>query len=482
MPTPSKTVACELVTSTDAQTWTARLSGVTTWLRGLTYEPYRVSHQIGSNGSAQFYASGQGGVLLSSYDGLSWSKESSIFSQDIEALAQGIGGVGQDGTIARQSTVVYGPAILVGKGSPTNNSVTEYYMNIVLWSRFSIGIPARFRGLARGAGAVFAMGENGAIAAASDYNGPWATLASGTSANLVGAVFYNDTLYIVGENETILASDAIYPSRLANLSTRGRVTGESETLIAGFVIRGPEKKRVLLRVAGPALGALGVPGSLPRPALTLRDQAGRSLGANAGWGSGDAEAMRLAAQQAGAFPFAAGSTDAALLVTLDPGNYTAEVSGVSGAAGVALVEAYDLDPGSQTERKLINLSTRGNVGTDADKLIAGFVITGADSRRVLIRAIGPTLEAFGVSRALAEPKLELFNSRAQLQRLGETWSLAREPGALRAAATATGAFALADDSRDAALVATLPPGAYTVQVSGAGNATGAALVEIYEVP
>lgn len=486
-----------IVTSTDGETWTPRSSGVETWLRGLVYQPYKplqqgvppktganiFTHTTGSNGSQAFYASGQGGIMLTSTDGLTWSRTGGP-KNDIEALATGVGGVGQDGTILIQGSILASAGVLAGKtpsfpGGLT--SVTYPFIVFPTWSQSEIGIAARFRGLARAAGAIFAMGENGALAAAPDYAGPWAQLPTGTTANLVGAALYGDTLYIVGENETILASSPLHPSRLANLSTRGRIVGETSPLLAGFVVGGTDRKPVLLRAAGPGLTGFGVTDALARPRLTLRDGSGRAIEVNTGWSTPNGEALRLAALQVGAFPFAAGSADAAMLATLDPGNYTMEVTGVDGAAGVALIEAYDTSPVSDMATRLINVSTRGNVSADSGTLVAGFVVTGSASRSILIRAVGSSLGAFGVPGVLTAPRLELLNSHT-LRAVGEPWSTVRDPDSLRAVTAAAGAFRLDETDGDAVLYVTLPPGTYTAAVTSRDGTSGAALVEIYEVP
>ncbi|MDO8540711.1 MAG: immunoglobulin domain-containing protein [Opitutaceae bacterium] len=131
-------------------------------------------------------------------------------------------------------------------------------------------------------------------------------------------------------------------SRLVNVSARTRVgTGES-ILIAGFTIGGSGKKTVLLRAIGPALAGFGVTGVLLDPQLQLyRTGASAAIATNDDWGN--TTALRNAFTQAGSFPLGATSFDAALLVTLDPGSYTTQVSGVDGATGVALIELYEMN-------------------------------------------------------------------------------------------------------------------------------------------
>jgi uncharacterized protein (DUF1800 family) len=141
--------------------------------------------------------------------------------------------------------------------------------------------------------------------------------------------------------------DVTGSARLMNLSTRALVGSGNTTFFSGLSIApGGGARRVLIRAAGPALGALGVSGVLPDPSLAILDSAGRQIanGANDNWESGGATALRAAFAQAGAFPFATGSRDSALLIDLAPGNYTIQANGVGGTTGTALVELYDLSP------------------------------------------------------------------------------------------------------------------------------------------
>ena len=116
-------------------------------------------------------------------------------------------------------------------------------------------------------------------------------------------------------------------------------------LIAGIVVTGNVPKRLLVRGIGPALEAFGVTGSLPDPVLTLLSGT-RTLAANDDWynpaaglSAGD---VSVAAVQAGAFALPAASRDSSVLITLQPGNYTAQVSGKGSATGVALIEVYEV--------------------------------------------------------------------------------------------------------------------------------------------
>lgn len=114
-------------------------------------------------------------------------------------------------------------------------------------------------------------------------------------------------------------------------------------------------------------------------------------------------------------------------------------------------------------------------------LIPGLVISGASPRRVLVRAVGPGLSGFGVTGVLADPVLSVFRGSNEIAS-NDNWQTQNNSQAVATAAVESGAFALAAGSRDSALVLTLEPGAYTCRVSGSGNTTGVALVEVYLLP
>jgi hypothetical protein len=264
--------------------------------------------------------------------------------------------------------------------------------------------------------------------------------------------------------------------RLIGLATRAKVgTGES-VLITGLAIGGAESKRVLIRAGGPALAAFGLASTLPNP--TLKIYRGSTLIAqNDDWNPADAaETARL-----GLFAFPNGSKDAAILMTLEPGSYTAHVSDLSGTGtGVALAEIYDasVNPTADYQR-LVSIASRGTVSVGDGALIGGFVVVGNAPKTLLIRGIGPALTRFGLVGALADPVLTIYDGGEALA-TNAGWA---NSAAIATAATQAGAFALAAGSGDAALLVTLKPGAYTAQVKAAQSASsGVALIEIYEVP
>jgi hypothetical protein len=360
---------------------------------------------------------------------------------------------------------------------------------LVTWSAdvSSAGASLRFRGLTQGASALFASGEDGKVITASDPASPWFTIPSGTTANLLAGTYWNHRLYLVGADRTVLESNELYSSRLMNLSTRCLVGTGDATLISGFVVTGSAPKRVLIRAAGPAIGVapFNVAGVIAAPQLTLFDAHSQPLASNSGWGSAaNATDIRTTAAAVGAFPFHENSADSAILTTLDPGQYTTQVSGVGGATGVAILEVYDVDSLSTQTSQAINLSSRGFADAGDKKLTVGFVIDGASSRRVLIRAVGPTLGAapFNVSGTLSAPQLELYNSRSRLQASAGAWGLQPNADEIRGVSKQLGAFGLRDGSMDSAMLVTLLPGLWTVQVGAPEGQSGVVLAEIYVLP
>jgi hypothetical protein len=119
------------------------------------------------------------------------------------------------------------------------------------------------------------------------------------------------------------------------------------------------------------------------------------------------------------------------------------------------------------------------VGSGANVLIAGFVVTGTANETVLLRGVGPSLSQFGLTGVLATPKITLYNSSGAMVDTNTVWG---GSSSLASTFTQVGAFALPAGSADSVLLETLAPGAYTVELSGVSGATGIALIEVYEVP
>ncbi len=269
--------------------------------------------------------------------------------------------------------------------------------------------------------------------------------------------------------------------RLINVATRGVTGPGARVLTAGFVVSGAAPKDVLVRAIGPGLTQFGVAGTLGNPRLRLF-RGSTPMIDNDDWSLGGfASQIAEASARLGAFTLAPGSLDAAIIARLEPGSYTAQVTVEGTASGVALVEVYDNGSPSSGSPKLVNLSTRGEVGTGGDILIVGIVVNGTAAKKLLIRGIGPALGAFGVSGALNDPRLQLYQG-STLIRENDNWAESTDNAAIAATGVGVGAFALETGSKDSALLLYLAPGSYTAQVSGVGGTTGVALVEIYEVP
>ncbi len=268
--------------------------------------------------------------------------------------------------------------------------------------------------------------------------------------------------------------------RLANLSTRGAVETGDNIMIAGFVVTGSRPKPLVLRAVGPGLLQFKITDFLEDPVLEVVKLNGPTLATNDDWDSADPAALRAAFATVGAFPFDNGSRDAALLIELPPGAYTAKVTGKNNSTGVALIEAYDLDPEPGANR-LVNISTRALVGGGNKVLIPGLVVDGPKPKRLLVRAVGPTLADLDVAGVLADPWLEVVDAHGEVVFSNDDWE-AGNAETTAVAASKVGAFPLPSGSADAALVATFAPGSYTVRVNGKDNTTGVALVEVYEVP
>ena len=275
---------------------------------------------------------------------------------------------------------------------------------------------------------------------------------------------------------------------LRSLSTRGQVGTGANFLIAGFVVGGSAQKQVMVRAIAPTLGTVfGLSGALADSQLEIFNSSGSRIITNDNWAtSTNASAIVSAAATVGAFPLTSGSLDSVILTTLAPGAYTAQVSGVGGSTGVALVELYDVDSvGPFSPQKVTSVSTRGVVGTGENNLIAGFQVSGSTSKLVLVRGIGPALSALNVAGALADPLLQIIRmdrGTRTVVRENDNWETGNDVTLVTDASSKVGVFPLRSGSRDAVILISLPPGTYSATVSGVGNTTGVGLVEVYEVP
>ena len=215
------------------------------------------------------------------------------------------------------------------------------------------------------------------------------------------------------------------PAQSLNVSTRLDVGTGDKVSIGGIIITPGDAKRVLLRAIGPSLSNFGITDPLADPVLELHAQDGMLISTNDNWNSPpapDIEATGLAPTN---------PLESAIIATLDPGLYTAIVTGKNGGTGVGLVEAYDLDQSATSQ--LGNLSTRGFVDTGTNVMIGGFILgpDGTLNANVLVRAIGPSLTAFGVTDALADPVLELHDANGTLITSNDNWNSPPAPTSRR---------------------------------------------------
>jgi hypothetical protein len=267
-------------------------------------------------------------------------------------------------------------------------------------------------------------------------------------------------------------------NRIVNMSVRSVSGTGAETLNVGLVVGGTGTKTLLLRVVGPTLGALGVPGVVADPRLQLfRQESGAnvSVAENDNW-DGD-PTLRELFSSLGAFALSS-PLDATLASSLGPAVYPIIVD-TKGSTGVTLVEAYDTASVTSGSARLVNVSARSQVGTGSDVLVAGFVVSGTGSKLLLIRGVGATLGDFDVPGVLANPQLIVRNSDTNaIVAQSADWN---NNATITTTAQTLGAFALSSPF-DSAVLVSLPPGVYTATVSGVNDSTGIALVEVYEVP
>jgi uncharacterized repeat protein (TIGR01451 family) len=258
------------------------------------------------------------------------------------------------------------------------------------------------------------------------------------------------------------------PAQAVNLSTRMHVLIGDTAGIGGFIISGSAPKHVLLRALGPSI--TGLSGVLADPVLELHGPAGFATVTNNNWR--DDPAQQVAIQATGLAP--ANNLESAIDATLNPGAYTGVVRGNGGTSGIGLVEVYDLS--QAVLAKLANISTRAFVGTGNDIVIAGFVLGNQSGNdRIVVRGLGPSLTAFGVTNALNNPTLELRDSNGALLIGNNDWQ--DDPAQ---ASELTAAGLAPTNPLESGIAATLPPGAYTGLLAGQGGTSGVGLIEVYD--
>ncbi len=314
------------------------------------------------------------------------------------------------------------------------------------------------------------------------------TSSSVTNSGNYSVVVSNSSQSYTSLSQALTVSVFVNPGRLINLSVLSMDGPGSQLMTIGFVTGGSNttgSQQLLVRGMGPSLTNFGVPSVLQDPVLNVFSSTTTVIASNDNWGSTPSNLASVQAADAstGAFaPVSPTSLDAAVVTTLTPGSYTAQITGKNNTSGNAIAEVYDTTLQSNytlSTPRLINISCLELVSSGSS-LTAGFVISGTTNLRVLIRASGPILASnYAVPNTISDPKLTVFDSNSKVLATNAEW--AGDP-ALSSAAQAVGAFPFMNQSsKDSAVVLSLAPGAYTVQATSATGQSGVTLIEVYEI-
>jgi predicted Zn-dependent protease len=276
-------------------------------------------------------------------------------------------------------------------------------------------------------------------------------------------------------------------ARLVNISARGACGTADRVMIGGFVVSGSAGKRVLIRAVGPTLTTQGIGQAEVLLDPTIEVHKGTAvIAANDNWGDNtNASQITTTATQVGAGAFAATDTkSSALLLTLQPGVYSFIASGKNGTSGIVLLEVFDADTGSPAG-SFVNIATRAYSTTGNGVTIGGFVIAGTGGKQVLLRGMGPTLTKQGISQTdvLADPMIELHDASHGNATLAtnDNWGDNANAAAITTTSARIGATPFdSADTKSAALLMTLQPGAYSFIASGVSGTSGIVLVEVYD--
>lgn len=255
-----------------------------------------------------------------------------------------------------------------------------------------------------------------------------------------------------------------------NISVRARVGTGNDVLISGFINTGTAAKRVIVRGLGPSTG---VTDSLPDPVLELHGGDGSLIATNNNWKDNTAQQQQEISNNQLA---PANDLESAIVITLQPGTYTAVIKDLGNGTGVGLVDVYDIDRTSSS--RLGNISGRASVQTGNNVLIAGFIVgNNIGAAKIVVRGIGPSLAQSGVTNPLADPTLELHDNNGPLLIANDNW----QDNATQAAQISANSLAPSNPAESAVAIS-LVPGTYTAIVAGKNGGTGVGLVEVYNLP
>jgi N-acetylneuraminic acid mutarotase len=264
------------------------------------------------------------------------------------------------------------------------------------------------------------------------------------------------------------------PGIANNVSTRLFVGSGDNVLIQGFIVQGPSgsTKKIIVRAIGPSLLPFGISDALANPTLEIHDSSGAVVATNNDWKNTQIGGLITGDQfneinASGLAP--ADDRESAIIANLTPGNYTAAVRGLGDTTGTGVVDAYDIS--STATARLANVATRGLVQPGDKLMIAGFIVQNG-SVRAVVRALGPSLTAFGVNNALPDTTLQVRDQNGAIIMQNDDWQSDQ-----KAELEATGLQPT--NPLEAALIQTIPSGNYTAQVRGKPETTGIGVVEVY---
>jgi uncharacterized delta-60 repeat protein len=320
-----------------------------------------------------------------------------------------------------------------------------------------------------------------ATANGSDWSLSNLTLPTGQNVYIRGRGYYRSGQNNGSQNITELVRNAFLtgssaPGAVGNVSTRLPAGKDDNALIEGFIVQGPQgsAKKIVVRAIGPSLIPFGVAEALTNPTLEIHDSGGATVATNNDWKNTQVGGLITGDQSAeisGSGLAPSNDLESAIIANLAPGSYTAVVSGFGGTTGTGVVDAYDLSAASPA--KLANIATRGLIQAGDKLMIAGFIVQNAPVKAV-VRAIGPSLLAFGISNALPDTTLELHDENGAIILENDDWKTDPQQAQELQAIGLQPSHDL-----EAALITTIQPGQYTAQVRGKDNASGIGVVQVY---
>jgi glucose/arabinose dehydrogenase len=262
-------------------------------------------------------------------------------------------------------------------------------------------------------------------------------------------------------------------SQPLNISVRSRVGTGNDVMISGFISTTGSSKKVIIRALGPSLQSANVPDPLANPVLELHAGDGSLITMNNDWRDNTPAQQQDIVDHNLAPP---NSLESAIVITLQPGNYTGIVRGQGKTSGVGLLEVYDLDAAAAS--RLGNISGRASVQTGGNLLFAGFIVgNNIGAAKVVVRALGPSLVPLGVTNPLPDPTLELHDNNGALLMSNDNW---QDNPNQAAQLTANGLAPT--NPLESAILTSLLPGTYSAIVGEKNGVVGVGLVEVYNLP